>query len=110
TLTYPLSKRQTGFLIPTIGSNNRFGMYAQESFFWAINPSQDLTASPFYYSKLGYGSDFKYRYVLDKQSRGQWLVTALQQTELPDVAGVDPAGQGAEEDRGVNNRDHTQRI
>src|SRR5262245_1632121 len=110
TLTYPLSKRQTGFLIPTVGYNNRFGMYAQESFFWAITPSQDLTVSPFYYSKLGYGSDFKYRYVLDKQSRGQWLVTALQQTELPDVAGVDPAGQDAKQTRALITGTHTQQF
>ncbi|MBI5314918.1 MAG: LPS-assembly protein LptD [Nitrospirae bacterium] len=110
TLTYPLSKRQTGFLIPTVGYNNRFGMHAQESFFWAINPSQDLTASPFYYSKLGYGSDFKYRYVLDRQSRGQWLVTALQQTELPDVAGVDPTGQDAKQTRALITGTHTQQF
>jgi LPS-assembly protein len=110
TLTYPLSKRQTGFLIPTVGYNNRFGMHVQESFFWAINPSQDLTVSPFYYSKLGYGSDFKYRYVLDRQSRGQWLVTALQQTELPDVAGVDPTGQDAKETRALITGTHTQQF
>ena len=110
TLTYPLSKRQTGFLIPTVGYNNRFGMHAQESFFWAINPSQDLTVSPFYYSKLGYGSDFKYRYVLDKQSRGQWLVTALQQTELPDVAGVDATGQEAKQTRALITGTHTQQF
>jgi LPS-assembly protein len=110
TMTYPLSKRQTGFLIPTVGYNNRFGMHAQESFFWAINPSQDLTVSPFYYSKLGYGSDFKYRYVLDRQSRGQWLVTALQQTELPDVAGVDPTGQDAKETRALITGTHTQQF
>jgi LPS-assembly protein len=110
TLTYPLSKRQTGFLIPTVGYNNRFGMHVQESFFWAINPSQDLTVSPFYYSKLGYGSDFKYRYVLDKQSRGQWLVTALRQTELPDVAGVDPTGQDAKQVRALITGTHTQQF
>ena len=46
TMTYPLSKRRTGFLIPTVGYDNRFGMHLQESFFWAINPSQDLTISP----------------------------------------------------------------
>ena len=86
TLTFPLDKRRTGFLIPSVGYNNRFGTYFQESFFWAINPSQDLTISPLYYSQLGYGSDFTYRYVLDRQSRGQWLVTALRQTELPGVA------------------------
>mgnify|MGYP003693871581 CR=1 FL=1 len=33
--------------------------------------------SPFYYSNLGYGSEFKYRYVLDRLSRGQWFVSAL---------------------------------
>lgn len=110
TLTYPLSKRQSGFLIPTVGYNNRFGMHVQESFFWAINPSQDLTISPFYYSKLGYGSDFKYRYVLDKQSRGQWLVTGLQQTELPDVAGVDSTGQDAKQTRALITGTHTQQF
>ena len=110
TLTYPLSKRRTGFLIPTVGYNNRFGMHVQESFFWAINPSQDLTISPFYYSKLGYGSDFKYRYVLDKQSRGQWLVTGLQQTELPDTAGVDPTGQDAKQTRALITGTHTQQF
>src|SRR5262249_41015495 len=77
TLTYPLSKRRTGFLIPTVGWDSRFGVHLQESFFWAINPSQDLTVSPFYYSSLGYGSEFKYRYVLDRQSRGQRCVNAL---------------------------------
>ncbi len=51
TLTYPLSKRRSGFLIPTVGYDSRFGMHLQESFFWAINPSQDLTISPFYYSE-----------------------------------------------------------
>jgi len=110
TMTFPLSKRRTGFLIPTIGYDNRFGMHLQESFFWAINPSQDLTISPQYYSQLGYGSDFKYRYVLDKQSRGQWLVSALRQTELPDVAGVNPTGQDAEQTRLLVRGTHTQQI
>ncbi|HXC65827.1 MAG TPA: LPS assembly protein LptD, partial [Nitrospiraceae bacterium] len=110
TMTFPLTRRRTGFLIPTIGYDNRFGMHLQESFFWAINPSQDLTISPQYYSQLGYGSDFKYRYVLDKQSRGQWLVSALQQTELPDVAGVNPTGQDAEQTRLLVRGTHTQQI
>ncbi len=110
TMTFPLTKRRTGFLIPTIGYDNRFGMHLQESFFWAINPSQDLTIAPQYYSQLGYGSDFKYRYVLDKQSRGQWLVSALRQTELPDVAGVDPTGQDAEQTRLLVRGAHTQQI
>ena len=110
TLTYPLSKRHTGFLIPTVGYDSRFGMHLRESFFWAINPSQDLTISPYYYSGLGYGSDLQYRYVLDQKSRGQWFVSALQQTELPSVSGVSQAGQDAEQVRAQISGTHTQQF
>ncbi|MEP6932576.1 MAG: LPS assembly protein LptD, partial [Nitrospirota bacterium] len=110
TLTYPLTKRRTGFLIPTVGYDNRFGAHLKESFFWAINPSQDLTISPQYYSKLGYGSDFQYRYVLDKQSRGQWFVSALQQTELPGVSGASQTGQDAQQARALIIGTHTQQF
>ena len=105
TLTYPLTKRRTGFLIPTVGWDSRFGIHLQESFFWAINPSQDLTISPFYYSKLGYGSEFKYRYVLDRMSRGQWFVSALQQTEIPNLSGVNQGGQRCESGPGSDQGD-----
>ena len=87
-LTYPMAKRKTGFLMPIVSYDNRFGLQAHGSFFWAINPSQDLIVAPKYYSQLGYGSDFDYRYVIDKRSRGQWHMSYLQQTELPNVAGV----------------------
>ena len=110
TLTYPLSKRRTGFLIPTVGYDNRFGMHLQESFFWAINPSQDLTISPSYYSGLGYGSDLQYRYVLDRKSKGQWFVSALQQTELPNVSGVSQTGQDAKQARALITGTHTQQF
>jgi LPS-assembly protein len=83
-------------------------MYAQGSFYWAINPSQDLTIAPKYYSNLGYGSDFDYRYVLDRRSRGQWSVSYLQQTELPNVAGVDPAGEDPRRARATITGSHTQ--
>ena len=110
TLTYPLGKRRTGFLIPNVGYSNRFGLHLQESFFWAINPSQDLTISPQYFSQLGYGSDFTYRYELDRESRGKWFVSALRQTELPDVAGVDPVGQDAKQTRALITGTHTQQF
>ena len=110
TLTYPLSKRRTGFLVPTVGYDNRFGAHLQESFFWAINPSHDLTISPSYYSDLGYGGDLKFRYVLDRQSRGQWLVSVLRQTEAPNVSGVSQTGQDAEQVRAVITGTHTQQF
>jgi LPS-assembly protein len=85
-------------------------MRLQESFFWAINPSQDLTLSPIYYSGLGYGSDFQYRYVLDRQSKGQWFVSALQQTELPNVSGVSQIGQDPRQARAQITGTHTQQF
>jgi LPS-assembly protein len=110
TLTYPLSTRRTGFLIPTIGYDNRFGTHLQESFYWAINPSQDVTISPSYYSNLGYGSDLEYRYVLDRKSKGQWFVSFLQQTKLPNVSGVTETGQDAKQARALISGTHTQQF
>jgi LPS-assembly protein len=107
TMTYPLSPRSSGFLIPTIGYDNRFGWHAQESLYWAINPSQDLTIAPSYYANLGYGSDVEYRYVLNRQSRGQWFVSYLQQTQLPNVSGVSST-QEAKQARGLISGSHTQ--
>lgn len=107
-LTYPMAKRKTGLLMPVISYDNRFGLSAQSSLFWAINPSQDLTIAPKYYSQLGYGSDFDYRYVLDRRSRGQWHVGYLQQTELPNVAGVSSTGEDARRARATFTGSHTQ--
>jgi len=109
-LTYPLTKRKSGLLMPVVSYDNRFGLYAQASLFWAINPSQDLTISPKYYSDLGYGSDFNYRYVLNRQSRGQWHVGYLQQTQLPDVAGVNQNGDDARRARANIGGSHTQMV
>lgn len=110
TMTYPLSPRQSGFLIPQPGYDNRFGFHYQQGYYWAINPSQDFTISPSYYSNLGYGSDFEYRYTLDRFSRGQWYVSYLQQTSLPNVSGVTDTGQDAKKARALITGTHTQQV
>jgi LPS-assembly protein len=107
-MTYPFAKRKSGFLIPTVGYDNRFGLSAQGGFYWAISPSQDLTIAPKYYSDLGYGSDFDYRYVLDRQSRGQWHIGYLQQTALPNVSGVDQNSADVQKARATFTGSHTQ--
>lgn len=110
TITYPLSNRRSGFLVPQVGYDNRFGTHLQDSFYWVINPSQDLTISPSYYSKLGYGSDLEYRYVIDQKSRGQWYVSYLQQTALPNVTGVDQASTDVKRARALFAGTHTQQF
>ena len=77
-LWYPLgATRKTGFLIPSAGVDNVFGFRFQQGFFWAINASQDLTVSPLILSNVGPGGDLEYRYILNRKSRGQWLVNSL---------------------------------
>ncbi len=110
TMTYPLSTRRSGFLIPNVGYDNRFGFHLQEAFFWAISPSQDLTIAPSYYSNLGYGSDLEYRYALNRLSKGQWFVSFLQQTQLPNVSGVTNTGQDAKQARALISGSHTQQF
>ncbi|HET6676008.1 MAG TPA: putative LPS assembly protein LptD [Nitrospiraceae bacterium] len=110
TLTYPLTTRRSGFLIPSPGYDNRFGLHYQQAYFWAINPSQDLTIAPSYFSNLGYGSDFDYRYFLDRKSRGRWFVSALQQTELPNVSGVDQNASDARRVRALISGTHIQQV
>ena len=74
------------------------------------DPSQDLTISPSYYTNLGYGSDFEYRYALNRYARGQWFVSYLQQTTLPNVSGVTDTGQSAKEARALITGTHTQQV
>ncbi|HEX7766764.1 MAG TPA: LPS assembly protein LptD, partial [Nitrospira sp.] len=104
------SNRRSGFLVPQVGYDSRFGMHLQDSFYWAINPSQDLTIAPSYYSKLGYGSDLEYRYVIDQKSRGQWFVSYLQQTTLPNVTGVDQTSGDVKRARAMIAGMHTQQF
>lgn len=110
TITYPLSNRRSGFLVPQVGYDSRFGTHLQDSFYWAINPSQDLTIAPSYYSKLGYGTDAEYRYVIDRKSRGQWYVSYLQQTALPNVTGVDQTSSDVKRARALIAGTHTQQF
>lgn len=110
TFSFPMTKRQTGFLVPSPSYDNRFGFHLKQSFFWAINPSQDLTVTPSYYSDLGYGSDFEYRYVLDRRSRGKWYVSYLQQTQLPNVSGLTDNGEDVKQARAALIGTHTQYL
>lgn len=79
---YPLgAKRKSGLLIPTVGIDNAFGFKYRQGFFWAIDPSQDLTISPQIFTKRGYGGDLNYRYVWNRQAKGQWFMNGLYDTE-----------------------------
>lgn len=56
-----LSKRETGLLIPNIGARPVEGLIFEQPFFWAIDPHKDMTVSPTFWAKRGYGGDLQYR-------------------------------------------------
>lgn len=56
-----LSKRETGLLIPRISQRTGEGLSFEQPFFWAIDESKDLTISPTFWAKRGYGGDLQFR-------------------------------------------------
>jgi LPS-assembly protein len=61
--THPIEKepRQSGFLIPNIGSSSIKGTIFGDSFFWAINRSMDLTAGAEYFTRRGWAPQIEFR-------------------------------------------------
>lgn len=79
---YPLgASRKTGLLFPTTGYNTKFGFQYRQGFFWAIDPSNDLTISPQILTERGGGADLEYRYAWNRHTKGQWLVRSLYDTD-----------------------------
>lgn len=76
-----LRGRETGFLIPGIGSSSFKGFIFKPSFFWAIDDNKDLTASVDYYSKLGIGKGLAYRY-LDYDGKGEWSLYHIKDKDV----------------------------
>ena len=64
------TKRQTGFLIPTVGYNTMDGFKIKEAFFWAIADNVDATIYSDYRSEKGLGTELEFRYILDPYSKG----------------------------------------
>ncbi|MBI5379291.1 MAG: LPS-assembly protein LptD, partial [Nitrospirae bacterium] len=76
---YPVKKeRKTGFLMPRIGNSNTDGFRYTQPFFWAISENMDATIKVDYWSKRGVGIGGEFRYILDKDSRGEMNAFYLQ--------------------------------
>lgn len=61
----PSVKRQTGLLIPSIGSSSRIGFFVEVPYYIVINQESDLTLTPIIASKQGPALDAKYRRVFN---------------------------------------------
>ncbi len=72
-LSFPISsKRQSGFMTPTLGFTNISGYDYSLPFYWNIAPNYDATLVPHIYSLRGLmmGGEFRY---LDKHSDGMFV-------------------------------------
>jgi LPS-assembly protein len=63
-------ERQSGFLVPTLGTSSRKGFFAKVPYYWAISDSQDATVSFDAFSERGVGGEAEYRYILSERQRG----------------------------------------
>lgn len=74
-------ERQSGFLLPTVGTSSRKGVFAKIPYYWAISDSQDATFSLEPFSKRGVGLGGEYRYILSESHRGQAQGFFIRETE-----------------------------
>ncbi len=82
-IQYPMpGARKTGFLIPTAGYDNVLGFQYRQDFYWAISPSQDLLVTPQILTDRGFGGDLAYRYIINRRSKGNWLISSLYDTDV----------------------------
>jgi LPS-assembly protein len=76
-LSFPLSDaRKSGWLPPSVSTDNRSGVEFSMPYFWNIAPNRDATITPRIISKRGLGLDTEFRY-LESQLSGvvtlDWL-------------------------------------
>jgi LPS-assembly protein len=81
-------ERQSGFLFPEFGQSSRKGLIARIPYFWAIDDSQDLTATLHTYTERGVGLEADYRYVLSADQRGEMTAFGVSEFlhDTPDLS------------------------
>lgn len=94
-LYYPIQDddRATGFLLPMYGASQAAGSSISNAFFWAINRSQDATFFHDWMFSRGSGMGAEYRYLLGRQSNGDFRYYFLDEKEALLNGRVRPARQ-----------------
>jgi LPS-assembly protein len=76
------TKRQSGFLLPTIGySRDINGLDIEVPFYWAISDSTDATFYQRYLEKRGFKEGMEFRYFISKDSFGTFYADYLNDTK-----------------------------
>lgn len=85
------STRQSGLLVPELKYSERGGAAIGQSFFWAIDKSQDMTYTATNYSNRGFKNHIEYRYKLAENSGGLLQTAYLRDRAFTD-SGVNEVG------------------
>ncbi len=78
------TKRQSGFLTPEIGFSQRDGSEYSQPFYWAINDWSDATMYLEHIAMRGEKTGVEYRYVLDPESKGIFMLDYLKDRQIND--------------------------
>ncbi|WP_022661270.1 LPS-assembly protein LptD [Paucidesulfovibrio longus] len=65
-------KRQSGFLMPEVGSSSRFGFRLNMPYYWAVSEEVDATFYQHFMSKRGYMQGLELRHADDSYTKGFW--------------------------------------
>ncbi|WP_338601898.1 LPS-assembly protein LptD [Desulfoferula mesophila] len=68
------SQRQSGLLAPSFGQGQRDGFSFSLPYYQTLGDSQDMTFILNYYTKRGVDLGLEYRYALDDQSKGMFMI------------------------------------
>lgn len=67
-LILPIKKeRESGLLFPTLSLTNREGALFQLPWYWAIDDASDMTLTPTFIARRGYGAELQYRHALGRK-------------------------------------------
>jgi LPS-assembly protein len=91
-------KRQTGFLMPEIGSSTRKGVEFIQPFFWAINDQMDATFYEHYMSLRGNKLGGEFRWVQSEGSHGTIMFDGFNDRQVDDGKGDNTAKYGYADD------------
>jgi LPS-assembly protein len=86
------TKRQTGLLLPQFGYSSLNGAGIEIPFFWAISGHTDATLYERYMTKRGLMQGLEFRYISDRNSRGEFLFdNLLDKIKVKDLGELDQA-------------------
>jgi len=81
-LLWPIKRdRAAGFLVPSVGYNNRYGAYLGNAFYWPVSRSFDTTTYLDWWSKGYYGIGQELRLTPAENASGELVASVVRDTD-----------------------------